>query len=216
MRRNAFILIVGVSLALAPALADQKKPKDEFLYQYLVGEFAQLSTKLGQLDARVTLLDTDLAQLKQQHSGMGAEFRESVRDLKSTENSLSTRFQSTQQDLDEVNTRLRQVHQDVAELTDLVRRNSAQAPKPDAAPPAPVTLDGYITGLEDNEVTINLGTSAGVRVGQQFGVFKTADPHTEVAVIEVTQIMNDQNSRAKILSNSANVPLQFSDIVRPK
>jgi hypothetical protein len=79
-----------------------------------------------------------------------------------------------------------------------------------------VVLEGYVTAVEEDMVTINLGSNAGVKPGAQFNVFKSADPRTTIGVAEVTQVIDSNNSRAKILFIRPEVRLEFSDTVRLK
>ena len=219
MRRTAFVLVATLALVLAPALAAQKKPKDEALHQYLISEFAQLNAKVDKLDERLNTLDAKLGEFKQQYNDLKSELRDAQNISKSIETSLGNFRLTSQQDLLGLKTDVAQTRQEFQALSTLIQKNAAAAAaaKPPEAPlSAPATQEGYITAVDDAGVTINLGSSARVNVGARFSVFKSADPHTEIGVVEVTQVIDANNSRAKIISSRSDFHFDFSDIVRLK
>lgn len=230
MYRTAVILVTALTLVLAPSLGAQAQPKqkDPILQRYLLEEFAQLNAKLGQLSERAAAAAIKLDQLEQKQNALDAELRNQQNISKSIDSSLSTLRLSSQQDLFSLKTDLTQTRQELSALADLVRKSSASLaaaqpavvapPKPPEAPasPAPVVLEGYITAVDADEVTINLGSSAGVKPGAQFNVYKAADPRTTVGVAEITQVTDSNNSRAKVIFVRPDARLEFSDSVRLK
>ena len=82
-------------------------------------------------------------------------------------------------------------------------------------PPAPrQTNQGYITAVEGASVMIDMGSSAGIQQGSQLAVYKATDPNTRVGVIEVTQVVDSGNARARIVTMNSGVKPEFSDVVR--
>jgi hypothetical protein len=61
---------------------------------------------------------------------------------------------------------------------------------------------------------IDMGSAQGIQPGTRLAVYKAADPNTRVGVIEVTQVVDTGNSRARIVTMNAGVKPDFSDIVR--
>ena len=229
MYRTAVVLVMAFTLAMAPSLGAQAKQKDPVLQQYLKDQFDQLNSKLTQLNDRLTATAAKLDQLDQKQTALDSELRNQQNISKSIDTSLSTLRLSSQQDLFSLKTDLAQARQDVAAVADLVRRSSAAAsaaltppaavapPKPAEAPSAPTpVLEGYITAVDADELTINLGSSAGVKPGVQLNVYKAADPRTTVAVAEITQVIDTNNSRAKVIFVKPDSRLEFSDSVRLK
>ena len=228
--RIAFVVSAALCLVLlAPALADQKKAKDEFMYHYLVDHFTQVTAKQGKLDERITsldgrfaALDGELGQLKQQQKDLNTDMRDAQNLLKSVDTSLNSLRLGSQQDLFSLKADVAQLRTEFAALSDLIKKSPALTAKPAEAPasvaptPALTALEGYITAVQDNEVTINVGSGAGVKVGAVFNVFKAGDPANEVGVIEVAQVIDTNNSQAKVVYRKADTKLEFSDIVRLK
>lgn len=215
MHRIAFVLWAAFSLVFAPDLAAQKKPKDEALHQYLIDEFAQLNAKVGQLAERLTALEAHLGQLKQQQQDLSTELRNSQNTLKTVDTSLNSFRLGSQQDLFGMKTDLAQVRQELFGLADVIKKSSVLTAKsPEPPPPTSVALEGYITGVEENEITINLGSNAGVKVGARFNVYRASDPRTQIGAVEVTQVIDANNSRAKVILSKPDTRFEFSDIVR--
>jgi hypothetical protein len=82
------------------------------------------------------------------------------------------------------------------------------------APPAR-PVQGYITVVDkDNTVTVDLGSGQGIQVGSRLAVYRANDPSTRVGVLEVVQVVDAGNSRARIVTMNAGVQPEFSDFVR--
>jgi hypothetical protein len=228
MYHFVIVLVTALTLLMTPSLGAQaqRKQKDPVLQQYLLEEFTQLNAKLVQVNERLTATASKLDQVEQKQNALDAELRNAQNVSKTIDTSLSTLRLSSQQDLFSLKTDLSQARQDLASLAELIRRNSASAPAlapaaPPKAPEAPaslasVVLEGYVTGVEEDVVTINLGSNAGVKPGAQFNVYKSADPRTTIGVAEVTQVIDTNNSRAKIIFVRPDARLEFSDSVRMK
>jgi hypothetical protein len=89
---------------------------------------------------------------------------------------------------------------------------------PGAAPvtPAPArpATQGYITNVEGTNVMIDMGSAQGIQQGSRLAVYKATDPSVRVGVIEVTQVIDTGNSRARIVTMNSGVKPEFSDVVR--
>jgi hypothetical protein len=154
-----------------------------------------------------------------------AELRNDESVSKTIDTSLDSLNLRDRQDFLGLKQDLQQTNQNIKALSDSVERSasaSAKSPAPVAAPvapaptPAPATLKGYISVVNENGVIINLGSDAGVQVGAQFSVFKVSDPQTEFGVVEVTELIDANNSRAKSVYCKPGMQFEFGDIVRLK
>ena len=61
---------------------------------------------------------------------------------------------------------------------------------------------------------IDMGSAQGLQQGTRLAVYKATDVNTRVGVIEVTQVVDTGNSRARIVTMNAGVKPEFSDVVR--
>jgi hypothetical protein len=215
----SMILISALLLTFATQAEAQKKHKDPVQHEYLIQEFAQINAKLTQLADRLSAVETELGRQKQQQSELIAELRNAENILKTTDTSLSSFRLGTQQELFGLKTDLTQVRQDLAALADWLKKSATAAQPPrETSKAASETspMEGYITAVGDKEVTINVGSSAGVKPGARFHVYRATDPKVQIGVVEVVEVIDANNSRAKIIFSKPDIRFEFSDIVRPE
>ncbi len=91
------------------------------------------------------------------------------------------------------------------------------------APSTPVGVTrGYVTApqtwAKGDLLTINLGSSAGLRPGSRLDLYDSTDTNLTKAIglLEVTDVIDADNCHAKVIKLSADAQPQFSDIVRPR
>ena len=222
MRGLRVLMIIALALSVVPGAAaqQQKKFKDEGLQQYLIPQITEIQAKLDKLTEKLAAIETEVGKLKAQQAGLAEDQRNTQGLLKATDASVTSLRVTNQQDLLGVKTDLVQIRRDIGEIADQMRRSAApaQSPAPVNNPP-PVTpapaADGYVTQVSDTEVTINLGSASGVRVGMRFSVYHGADLQTRIGIVEITDVMDANNSRARILETKPDAKFLFSDVVRP-
>ena len=61
---------------------------------------------------------------------------------------------------------------------------------------------------------IDMGSAQGIQQGSRLAVYKATDTNTRVGVIEVTQVVDTGNARARIVTMNSGVKPEFSDLVR--
>jgi len=220
---RTFTALLGLGLWLVPALparaqqaaqgqAAAYKFKDPALQQYLVGELSTIEEKLDKLSTRLDAMEGQLAKLKEQQQALAADFRANQELSKATDTSVTSLRASNQEDLLSVKTDVARIRRDLSEMADEMRKASAPPPAPPASQPK---LEGYITQTSATSISINLGSAAGVEVGMRFGVYRAAEPQTRIGTLEITEVLDANNSRAKVVASNPNTKFQFSDIVRP-
>ena len=221
MRGTAILVVLAIAVVAAPAAEAQKRQKDPVLEQYLISEFTQLNAKLERMAERLAAAEAELARLKQSGTDLLSEVRNTQTTAKTTDTSLANFRLSTQQDLLSLKTDLTQIRQDLMRVADAVKSSAppaAAAPGPSLPAAEAQPVDGYITAVSSDakEVNINLGSGAGLRLGSEFDVFKASDPKTKIGIIEVLEVIDANNSRAKVVYVRQPNRLEFSDIVRPR
>lgn len=218
--RVVMICALALSFALPAAAQQQKKFKDEGLQQYLVPQLTDIQAKLDKLTEKLAALETAVSKLQSQQAALAEDQRSTQGLLKATDASVTSLRVTNQQDLLGVKTDLVEIRRNIGDITDQMRRSNSPAPSPaplaaaPAAAPAP-SADGYVTQVSDNEVTINLGSAAGLRVGMRFSVYHGSDAQTRIGIIEITDVIDANNSRARTLEIKQDAKFQFSDVVRP-
>jgi hypothetical protein len=214
MRRHSIALMLAAALCLPSAALAQRKQKDPVLQSYLEEQFAALNKKLDDLGEKLAAVEADLSKLKQQQADTAAELRTAENIARNTDSSLSSFRLSNQQDIISLKTDVARIRQDLTLLAEGAKKAEAASAAP---PPEKPKVEGYITDppAEGKEaVTINLGSAAGVRAGMRLGVFKAAEPKTQVGLLEVSEVLDANNSRCKVVYSKPGIKLEFSDIVR--
>lgn len=210
MRRCAGMIVALMVLAAAPALAQAptlKKQKDPVLHQYLAEEFGQLNAKLTQLAERLAALEAELAQLKQAQGEQSNEQRNTQTMLKAADATVTSLRVTTQQDLLALKTDLGELRKDVLAIQETLKKEEQSAAS---------ATEGYITDVKPSEVRINLGSGAGIKLGMRLNVYRSTDPKLHLGVVEVVEVVDANNSRAKIVVGKPNSKFEFADIVRPE
>ena len=79
---------------------------------------------------------------------------------------------------------------------------------------SPRALEGYITAVEGETVTIDRGSAHGLRGGERLAAFLAVDPETQVGELEVGGVVESQQAQCRVMELKSGVSLDFGDIVR--
>jgi len=202
-----------LSLIVAAPAHGQQKPKDPALYSEMQNQFGRITDALNQILTRLAAIETEVTRLKQ----MENELRNVQAAQRSTDQKVSELSTGATRDLIDLKRDMTQLRSDVVSMGSEMRRGlSAQPPaQAPAAPSAPLP-EGYITEVSESEVTINLGSAAGLREGMRFAVFKAGDAgKTQIGTISIKQILDANASKAEITFKRPDVKFEFSDGIRP-
>jgi len=213
MRRIAYFCLAAIILsAFARPVAAQPKPKDPLMYSEMQDQFRRVTDALTQILARLSTIETEVNRLKQLEN----EAHNTQALIKAADEKLSEFKVTTGRDLVNVTRDVAQLRSEVVTLNgEIARARAAQATAP-AAPQQPPPPEGYITEVGEAEVTINLGSAAGLREGMRFAVFKAGDANkTQIGTISIKQILDANAAKAEIIFKQPDVKFQFSDGIRP-
>ena len=75
-------------------------------------------------------------------------------------------------------------------------------------------LEGYITAVEGEPVTIDRGSAHGLQGGERLAAFLAVDPETQVGELEVSLVVESQQAQCRVMELKSGVSLDFGDIVR--
>ena len=75
-------------------------------------------------------------------------------------------------------------------------------------------LEGYITAVEGETVTIDRGSAHGLQGGERLAVFLAVDPENQVGELEVSRVVESQQAQCRVMELKSGVSLDFGDIVR--
>ncbi len=220
MRRS--ILAILLMLLFAGNALPRWDAKDR---QYLEEEFRALREQLQATKSQVDSLNAQLGELRQAQIQVQAVLIRQQRTLQDLDQMVSSLRLSHEENLANLKTSLTELRTEQEEaFAALTGRafsasaggteTAAGASTPPTSVSSPRPTQGYVTIVEGEQVTVDLGTAQGIQQGSHLALYKAADPGTRVGVLEVIQVLDAGNSRARILTVNAGVRPEFSDIVR--
>ncbi len=224
MYRRAAVAIFFI-LVFSAAAAAKWDAKDR---QYLEDEFRALREQIQTMKTQADSLNTQLTELRQAQTQVQAVLIRQQRTLQELDQMVSSLRLSQEENLTNLKTAIAQLQTDqekaFAALSGGGSENSgggsvntagsAAPATPAVGSAAPAPTQGYVTVVEGVNVTVDLGTAQGIQQGSHLALYKAADPGTQVGVLEVIQVLDAGNSRARILTMNTGVRPEFSDIVR--
>lgn len=216
-------VLLSVLLAAFCASAAWPKWKEEE-QKYLDDHFQAAREQVQALRAQIDALNARVAELQQGQAQLQQAMVRELRALQDANQFLSAMRAGNDESFSNLRSAISQFRAEaqksfstlsgqpipttgMAEVTSVQR---AAAP----AAPTPQGVQGYVTIVDGNNVTVDVGSSRGIRVGSRLVVYKATDPNTRVGVLEVTQVIDRENSKAQIVTMNPGIRPEFSDIVR--
>jgi len=218
MRRMIFALFFLIFVVTS---AWPKFKEDE--QHYLDDQFKAIQDQVQALTTQLQTLNAQLQELRQNQAQLQALLvrqQRSLQDLDQMMTSMRLGGEENFSTLKSAITQLRNETQgEFAKLTGSPaptahERTPAAAPAAPQAPPQPAAVQGYVTTVDGNNIMIDMGSNQGLHEGSRLVLFKASDPSTRVGVLEVTQVIDAGNSRARIVTVDNGVKPEFSDLVR--
>jgi hypothetical protein len=217
VRRMALlVLLVMVS---ATSVWPKWKEEDQ---KYLDDHFQAVQDQIQALATHIQALNTQLTELRQNQvlaQQVIVRQQRALQDLDQMVSSIRLGNEENFSTLKKAIEKLRAEDQAAfSKLSGLpaqqVAGGAAEGVTTPRTAPAPKVIQGYVTVVEGNDVMIDIGSTQGVHEGTRLALYKASDPNTRVGVMEVTQVVDSGNSRARIVTVNSGVQPEFSDIVR--
>jgi hypothetical protein len=217
MRR--IILGIFLLLFLTPSAFPKFKEDEQ---KYLDDQFKAVLDQMQALGNQVASLNGQLAELKQNQGQLQAAVIRQQRQLQELDEMLSSLRIGNEEGFSKLRTALADMR---AQTDSALSKMAGQPAAPPATPgeaatvarpatPPRQTSQGYITSVEGTNVMIDMGSAQGIQTGSRLAVYKATDTTTRVGVIEVTQVIDTGNARARIVTMNSHVKPEFSDVVR--
>jgi cell shape-determining protein MreC len=224
-RRPSMMRRLSLALLFVIFFAGSAWPKwDVKDRQYLEERFRELQEEIQALKTQLGTLSGQLAELRQNQAQLQAVIIRQQRTLQEMDQLVSSIRLSQEENFAGLKTSLSQVRsqneKSFAKLIGMPPESAAgtSAAGQGAALPAraapPRVVEGYITVVQGNKVTVDLGSAQGIQPGSRLAVYKANDPSVRVGVVEVEQVVDAGNSQARIVTMNPGVQPEFSDIVR--
>ncbi len=182
---------------------------------YFDGQFHGLLEQVQALSKQVQTLTVRLAEANQTQTQLQDAIVKQQKSLQDLEQLVSSMRLANEENLNTLKTALSQMRAETQRsLSTMETTAIGTASTTGQIPPSSQAVQAYITIVERNEVVIDQGSAKGLHVGSRLIFYKANDPITRAGVLEVTQVVDAGNSRARIVSMNAGVRPEFGDIVR--
>jgi len=215
------ILAIFLLLCLTPSAWPKFKEDEQ---KYLDDQFRAVLDQMQAMGNQVAALNAQLAEIRQNQAQLQAVIIRQQRQLQDLDEMLSSLRINNEDNFSKLKTAIGDLR---AQTDNAVSKLTGQpaappgtpaeaAPVARPAPPVPSrqTLQGYITSVDGTNVMIDMGSAQGIQQGSRLAVYKATDPNTRVGVIEVTQVIDSGNARARIVTMNSGLKPEFSDVVR--
>jgi hypothetical protein len=219
-----FLLFCVTPLASAKFKEDEQKYLDD-QFKAVLDQMQAMGNQVAALNAQLTEIRQNQAQLqaaiiRQQHQ---------VQDLDEMLSSLrignEENFSKLKTAIAELRAQTESAVNKLASQTSVAPTAPVATPPPSAPPevavarpasPAPSrpATQGYVLAVDGDSVMIDMGSAQGIQQGSRLALYKATDPNTRVGVIEVSQVIDAGNARARIVTMNSGVKPEFSDVVR--
>jgi hypothetical protein len=214
-------LVIFISLFCATSAWSKWKPEEQ---AYLDNQFRTLHEEIQALKKQNDALSAQLAQSRQDQAEFQAAVVRQQRKLDELQQLIASLRVGNEDNFSNVKSAIGKLReQQEKSFNDLIGRSeqaaaavttTAVATAP-AAPPKPV-IKGYVTGVKDDILTLDVGSSQGIHEGFKLQLFKATDLNTPVGEVVVTEVPDSSTSRARVVFLNPGVKAEFSDIVRPE
>lgn len=224
--RRRIILAIILLLCLAPCAWPKFKDDEK---QYLDDQFKAMLNQMQAMSIQVAALNARMEELKQTQVQLQAVILRQQHQLQDLDDMLSSLHMGDEENFSQLKVVIADLRAEAEKAAKLSSQAAAPPPPLEVAPephrevvavaPRPATPaglqapQGYITAIEGANVTIDVGSAQGVKPGVRLAIYKAADPKTRVGVIEVTQVVDASNSRARIVIMNPGMKPEFSDVV---
>ena len=221
MMMRRIILAVLLLLCVTPSAWPKFKEDEQ---KYLDDQFKAVLDQLQAMGNQVAALNAQMAEIKQNQAQLQAVIIRQQHQLQDLDELLSSLRIGNEENFSKLKTAIADLRAQTETAVSKLTGQPAAAPGttaevpavPGPAGPAPPRqpLQGYVTAVEGTNVMIDMGSAQGIQQGSRLAVYKATDPNTRVGVIEVTQVIDTGNSRARIVTMNSGVKPEFSDVVR--
>ena len=215
------ILAIFLLLCVTPSAWPKFKEDEQ---KYLDEQFKAVLDQMQALGNQVAALNGQIAELKQNQAQLQAAYIQQKRQLQDLDEMLGSVRLGDEDGFTKLKTSIADLR---AQTDNAVSKLTGQpviqpgAPAEVGAVTRPATpmpsrqpSQGYITAVDGANVMIDMGSGQGIQQGSRLAVYKATDPNARVGMIEVTQVVDTGNARARIVTMNPGVKPEFSDVVR--
>jgi regulator of replication initiation timing len=192
--------------------------------KYLDDQFKAVLDQMQALGNQVAALNAQLTEIKQNQGQLQAVVMRQQHQLQDLDEMLSSLRIGNEENFSKLKAAVADLRAETENAVSKLTGQPTAAPgtsvgvagvtTPIPAAPSRQPTQGYITTVDGTNVMIDMGSAQGIQQGSRLAVFKATDLNTRVGVIEVTQVIDSGNARARIVTMNSGVKPEFSDVVR--
>jgi len=215
------MLAIFLLLFLTPSAWPKFKEDEQ---KYLDDQFKAVLDQMQAMGNQVAALNAQLAEIKQNQAQLQAVIIRQQHQLQDLDEMLSSLRIGNEENFSKLKTAIAELRAQTDNAVSKLTGQPAAPPgtpgevapvaRPAAPGPSRQTSQGYITAVDGTNVMIDMGSAQGIQQGSRLAVYKATDPNTRVGVIEVTQVIDTGNARARIVTMNSGVKPEFSDVAR--
>ncbi len=212
----AFFLLVFCASLAWPKWKEEEQ-------QYLDTNFRAIQDQVQALAAQLQTANAHLVELRQNQAQLQAVIIRQQRALQDLEQLVSSMRINGEENFSGLKSGLTQLRTETQKsFASLMGKASeaaaggaeAVAQSRTAAVAQPQVIQGYVSDVKENNVLVDIGSSQGLHSGSRLVVYKASEPNARAGVLEVTQVVDAGNSRARIVTMNPGLRPEFGDIVR--
>ena len=221
MMTRRIIFAIFLLLCVTPSAWPKFKEDEQ---KYLDDQFKAVLDQMQAMGNQIAALSAQVAELKQNQGQLQAVIIRQQHQLQDLDEMLSSLRIGNEENFSKLKGALADLRTEtdnaVSKLTGqpAAPAGNPGAVAPVAAPGAPApaarSMQGYVTAVDGTNIMIDMGSSQGLQMGSQLAFYKSTDPNTRVGVIEITQVIDPRNSRARIVTMNPGIKPEFGDMVR--
>ena len=174
--------------------------------EYLEQHFKVLTTELKAAQEMVRQMEAKQAELLETIRRQG----EALKTMDESLAKLELQSEQTQSSLKEMGAFRKEARKFFRNMAETARASAARPAEKSAL----TSLEGYITAVAGDSITIDRGSNHGLKGGERLVAYLAANPNQPVAELQVERVMQTHQAQCRILSLTPGVRLDFGDIVR--
>jgi regulator of replication initiation timing len=219
MRRITFVILL--LFCLTPGAWARFKEDEQ---KYLDDQFKAVLDQMQAMGNQIAGLNAQLGELKQSQAALQTVVIRQQHQLQDLDQMLSSLRIGNEENFSKLKAAITEMRTETQSAVNKLTGQPGQVPvapgevatvtHPVTTTPARQAPQGYITSVDGTNVMIDMGSAQGLQQGSHLAVYKATDTNTRVGVIEITQVIDSGNARARIVTINPGVKPEFSDLVR--
>jgi hypothetical protein len=220
MMRRTMLAVFFVLLVVTSAWPKFKEDEQK----YLDDRFKAIQDQVQALLTQLQTVNAQLLELRQNQAQFKAVIDHEQQSLRNLEQVVTSMQTGGEENFSSLKTAITQLRKDtkvaIASLSGVQPGSATTETTKPGSENQPRVLLSYLTAdvkdsKEGGEVMLDVGSSSqGIHQGSRLALFKASDTNTQVGLVEIIQVIDAGNSRARIVALNPGVQLAWGDVAR--